>query len=174
MTFEDETTPNLDEPGQLKAARGSGLAQLRGRRAQAVEKLHIDLPVQRSEELLGQRVIVRYRALAGAELERMRKRFAKNKSDDVDTVANASSLALACLGVFTEAERDDPSSWMKFDTELAALIKDVDEDQVTEKSGAEVVRLLYFTDGDVSATAMKLTEFSGYSIEGLEEDNAGN
>lgn len=181
MSFEDHSaTPDVSEPGQMKGARGSGLAGLRGKRAKAVEALHIDLPVQRSEEKYGQRVIVRYRAFTGAEADSTRKRFKKDRRDGVDVIANSVILAKCCLGIFTEVERDDPDAWMKFDPELAEVLL-TDEDGVVDQSALadirssdEVVRLLYITDGDVMKTAEKLSDFSGFSLEELDEDSAGN
>lgn len=179
MSFDDHSAlPDVSEPGQLKAARGSGLAGLRGKRSKAVAELHIDLPVPRSEELFGQRVIVRYRPVTAKESEGTRKRFAKDKRDDVDVIANSVVLAKCCLGIFTALERDDPDQWMKFDKELAELLLtdedgNVDEQALDNVAGAdEVVRLLYVTDGDVIATALKLGEFSGFDT--VEADTSGN
>lgn len=169
MTFDEHADgPDVGEPGQLSAPRGSGLAGLRGKRAKAIAGLHIDLPVQRSEELFGQRIIVRYRPVTAKESEGTRKRFAKDKRDDVDVIANSVVLAKCCLGIFTDVERNDPDAWMKFNKELAELLLtddegNVDQEALDKVAGAdEVVRLLYATDGDVIATAMKLGEFSGF------------
>lgn len=181
MSFDNHSTlPDVAEPGQVKAARGSGLAALRGKRAKAVAELHVDLPVPRSEEAFGQRVIVRYRPFTGAEADGVRKRFRKDKRDGVDVIANSVILAKCCLGIFTEVERDDPAAWMKFDPELAELLLTdadgvVDQVALDKVAGAdEVVRLLYVTDGDVMATASKLSEFSGFTLDELDEDHAGN
>lgn len=169
VTFDEHAGgPDVGEPGQLKAARGSGLAGLRGKRAKAVADLHIDLPVQRSEEIFGQRVIVRYRPVTAKESEATRKRFAKDKRDDVDVIANSVVLAKCCLGIFTSVEREDRDAWMRFDKDLAELLLtdedgNVDQAALDQVNGAdEVVRLLYATDGDLIATAMKLGEFSGF------------
>lgn len=172
--YADASAPDVSSPGELSAAPGSGLAQIRGRRAKVIEKIHIDLPVQRSEELLGVRVLVRYRAFTWAEAENLRKRFAKDKRPDSDVIQNASLLATCCQGVFTDAEADDPAAWMTFGPELAALIEDVPENEVSAKTASDVARLLYFTDGDLNATAAKVAEFSGFTLDDLEAATPGN
>lgn len=166
--------PDVSMPGEAKGAPGSGLDQLRGKRRKAVQDLHTDQVVPRSEDLFGTRVIVRYRPCTDAERKRVEKRFGKSKSDEADVQANAVLLATCAMGVFTDHERDDPESWMKFDQDLAALILDSDEEGAKVKTAADVVRLLYVTDGDVAATAAKILEFSGYTFDELEDASTGN
>lgn len=172
--FDTAGLPDLSSDGDLSAPTGSGLAAIRGRRAKAVADLTIDLPVPRSEDIFGQRVIVRFRPITDAERRRAEKASAKKKGDDVDVLVNAQVLAVAALGIFTPVERDDPESWMRFDRDLAGLILDEDPAEVGVANSAEVVRLLYATEGDILATGAKLAEFSGYSLAEIEEDDAGN
>ena len=172
--FDDDVDPDISEPGEIPAAPRSGLAAIRGKRAEAVKALHIDLPVQRSEEVFGQTVFVRCRPYTDAERKAVTKRVEKLKSKADEVAENASLLAKCTLGIFTADERDNPDEWMRFDRELAALILDEDESEVSVATAAEVVRLLYLTDGDILSSAAKLTEFSGYSLEELDEATSGN
>ena len=169
--------PDVDEPGQIDAAPGSGLAALRGKRAHTVQSIHLDLPVQRSEEIFGQVVYVRYRPYTDPERRRLAKRFEKRKDAEADLVSNAVLLGQCTLGVFTAVERDTPDDWMHMDRDLAALLLGVDEGDPALKpieSAADVVQLLYVTNGDLMATAAKLSEWTGYSLEDLEEADSGN
>lgn len=169
-----ETSPDVSTPGDLPAPAGSGLEALRGRRAKVVESLHIDMPVPDSEELLGTKVVVRYRPCTKAEIVSTQGQFKKSRDDDKDTQANAVLLAKCCLGIFTAEERDNPDQWLRFDTTLAAIIEDVEEADVKAKSSKDVVRALYFLDGHVDTTAERLIRFSGYDLDELEVLSPGN
>jgi hypothetical protein len=163
----DETTPE-----QRPAAVGSPLASLRARREKAVTGLHLDLAVQR----LDPPVYVRYRPVTQAEIDQSSKLFDKSKDADKNVKANAATLAKACLGVFEVIDgvevsvdpADRHGSWPRFDQQLGDLLG------LETNRAADIVRGLYLTDGDVIATATKLADWSGYSLSGLEEREAGN
>lgn len=140
----------------------SPLARLREARERAQAALHIDLPVPRLEPTL----YVRYLPLATDLLSELDDRRTKELGDPkTRTSANimhgARTLAAACAGLFTVDEQGapvgDPDTWPRFDAELAEALG------VGFVNAALVVRALYLTDGDLTATGNKVVEFSGYS-----------
>lgn len=172
---EYDQDPEVDaaEPQGRPAAPGSALASLRDRRAQGLKKLFVDLPVPRYDPP----IYVRFKPMAAARITAISKRFEKSKDPDKDVLANAVTLAEACIGIFqldaggaevsvdVEHPNDD---WPRFDTTLGGMLG------IEVAQAVEAVRGLYLTDGDVIATAGKLTEWSGYTVDELEERVQGN
>lgn len=156
-----------NESGERPAASGSALSGLRARRQKAVEELHLDLPVQR----LDPPVYVRFAPATQSQIEAITKRYSKSKDKDKTVTVNALILAHYCRGVFevidgeevSVDESDRSGEWPRFDERLAELLG------LESDRAVDVVRGLYLTDGDVIATAGKLADWSGYSIEELEE-----
>lgn len=170
---DEESTTGV---GPVPAAPTSPLASLRERRQKSVDTLFIDLEVPRYDPPL----FVRFGPISDERIELINKQHAKSKDKARNVNANAVALAESCLGVFEKVDGErvsvdpenrssDPAEWLRFDKQLGALLGD--PDTVT---AAEVVRLLYLTDGDVLATAAKVTEWSGFSLAGIEEDEQGN
>jgi hypothetical protein len=157
------------ELGLRPAAAGSPLAGLRARREKAQQELFLDLQVPR----LDPPVFVRFAPAVQSQIDRANKRHEKSKDADKNVIVNAVILAEACRGVFEvidgepvsvdDADRD--GDWPRFDGQLADLLG-LDGESV---QAVDVVRGLYLTDGDIIATAAKLAEWSGYSLEDLEE-----
>lgn len=160
--------------GERPAAPGSPMRSLRARRDAARNKLHTDLAVPRYDPP----VYVRFRPLSQGEIDAAQKTHEKSRDRDRTVIANAGLLANACLGIF-EIDEDgqevgvgctDPGAdWPRFDKDFSEQVSDV---PLTRAS--DIVRALYFTDGDVIATAARLTEWSGYNTEQLERADRGN
>lgn len=154
------------------------IGSLREKRAEARKKLVTDIKVPRTVELLGLDIRVRFSPLSSARLEQAAKSAEKSKSPDRNVAANAAALADACVGVFYVVDGEEKSlddqdpngDWPKFDQRLAEILG-MDSGPV---KAADVVRELYFTDGDITSVAGELTEWSGFTGRGLEEDFAGN
>lgn len=164
----DDATP---EP---QPQRNSILGRLRARRDEIAAAQFIDLPVPRWEDPV---LKARYRPL---EHEVIRKGFqtqrkAKDKAAaEVNT--NADLLIAACMGVYAEEDGKQMSlnpngpdeEWTTFDPDLAASLG------LPENATArQVVRAVYFTDGDVIATGRRIIEFSGYQLEEGDDELLG-
>lgn len=156
---------------QVPAAPSSVLTGLRERRQQVVNKLFIDLVVPRYDPPIW----VRFGPISDTRVGAINKQAEKSKDPEKNVVANAVGLADVCLGVFEVIDgekvsvdpddRDpDPANWPKFDDRLAGLLG-----LPGTKKAADVVRGLYLTDGDIIATSSKVAEWSGYSLDGVEE-----
>lgn len=166
----DETTTPAERP----AAPGSLLGQLRARREAIEAKLHLDLAVPRMEN---PEVLVRFRPVTSAEITRVADQHRKNKAKDVDVIINAVHLAAACEGIFYLHEgqpvgingKTDPDEWPRFDQEVAESLGLPDGSKAVD-----VVRGLYFTDGDIISTGAELLVWSGYARQDLERDAEGN
>ncbi|BBH17503.1 hypothetical protein Back2_17900 [Nocardioides baekrokdamisoli] len=165
------------EKDQVAGAPGSLLSSIRDRRAKAKEELFIDYPVPGYEP----KIFVRYAPLDQPTIATGYK-VIENKKKDQDAVmrVHATFLVNACIGIYEldddgdpisidpEDRSPDPADWVKFDHRLAEILGD----DVTR--AADIVRALYIKDGDVLATSNKLSEFSGYTGEQLDEDYEGN
>jgi hypothetical protein len=180
VSIDDDQTSSENVP----AAPSSALARLRARRQQPLTQLHIDLAIPRYDPP----IYVRYKPIAQTRLEEIGKRAEKSKERDATAIGNATVLAESCVGIF-ELDHDqldedgnptpvsidpdnpstDPEKWHKFDKDLVTLFA-LD----AAPRAAEIVRQMYFTDGDVAASVVKLGEFSGYSETDLERAYTGN
>ncbi|WP_156759561.1 hypothetical protein [Microbacterium karelineae] len=153
--------------GETPAAPTSGLAALRTQRAKIKQKLHLDLLVPRYDEP----VYVRYMPPTKAQINRVSDRATKSR--DKDALAEAMLLAECCLGVFQKDDDGkpigDPDDWPKFDKDLAEYLGEPSLDRA-----ADVVRALFFTDGDIIAQAAALTSWAGYAEAQAVEDYEGN
>ncbi len=170
----DETPESL---GERPAAPTSALTGLRARRQQVVAALYVDYAVPRYDPP----IFVRFRPISDARMTAINKQADKSKDPEKQVVANAVALAECCVGVFEQVTEDgetrqvsvdhdnpstDPEDWPRFDQRLAELLG---LDTSGPLKAADVVRGLYATDGDVLATAGKVAEWSGYSLQGVEE-----
>lgn len=174
MTQTEPLTPETLRADERPAASTSPLANLRRRREEAIEKLYVDLPVPRYGDDLA--LHVRYAPVPQHKVEAVNKIAAKSKDREKNIIANASILADACLGVFAEITIDGETheisvddehpdeDWPKFDERLGHLLGLDGPARATD-----VVRRLYLTDGDIIATAAKLADWSGYTLENVEE-----
>lgn len=164
--FDGDLAPN---EGERPAAPTSGLAGLRAQREKIKQDLHLDLRVPRYETL----VYVRYSPVSAALAKRLSERAKKSNDADAAVNANAALLAESCLGVFEKDAHGepigDPEEWPKFDEHLAAYLGSPDV-----RRAADVVRLLFLTDGDVIATATRVTEWSGFAGGQVAEEYEGN
>lgn len=165
----DETPEETGAPGERAAAPSSQLAGLRARRQQVVDKLYTDLAVPRYDPA----VFVRFSPIADHKVNAINKQAGKSKDPERDVVANAKALADVCVGVFEVIDGEEVSidpddrhgDWPKFDARLAELLGMSGD----ASNASTVVRGLYFTDGDIMSTAQKVAEWSGYSLNGVEE-----
>ena len=167
---EDFATPTDD--GRAPAAPGSTLASLRERREAVLAAQYLDLAVPDYDPP----VYVRYKPITNAKLNAATKQVAASKDRDAEVIANAGVLAEACVGVFEVIDdtqvsidpTDRDGTWLRFDKDLARLLG------VPAGKAAEVVRALYPTDGHIISTVGKVGQWSGFAMDQLERDDAGN
>jgi len=147
---------------------GSALASLRAEREKAAEKLYLDLPVPRYDNLH-----IRVQPIEQADVKRIGERFKKSRDQEAPVKQAATIVATACIGIFSRGENGeplgDPSEWPTFDAEVAAAI---DRPDLTR--AVDIVRAVYLTDGDIIATQVRIGEWSGYSTEQLDSEYSGN
>jgi len=163
--------PSVDEhEGEVSAAPASGLAALRAQRAKIKESLHLDLKVPRYEDPA---VYVRYRPMNAGQMKRILEKAKSSKHPDAVALANATILAECTVGVFELDAKGkpigEPDQWLQFGPELAEYLGEPEL-----KRAADVVRSLFFTDGDIIATAGRLTEWSGFAKAEAVEEYEGN
>lgn len=170
-TGPDPDPSDTDAPGQRPAAPTSALAGIRDRRQKVVAELFTDLEVPRYDPP----IYVRFGPIPDTRIEALNKQTAKSKDPAKNVVANAVALAEVCLGVFEvidgekvsvdpENRSSDPGDWPRFNDHLAALLG-----LEGATKAADVVRGLYATDGDLLSTSGRVTEWSGYSLDGVDE-----
>lgn len=177
-TFEGD---DLDTTGET-GADTSPLGSLRARREKVLAGLHIDLDVPRYDPP----IVVRFQPVPLTEIEAFNRRYAKEKNGSV--LANAAVLAKACLGVMeydpdgrvevvdgvevpllVSLDPEDRDGVLQFGPRLAELLG-----RPMAKKAVHVVQALYATDGDITSTADKLAEFSGYTVQRTESEFEGN
>lgn len=173
-TYPDAFEPAADvdtfrHEGETPAAPTSGLAALRAERKKVEDGLHIDLRVPR----YAIPVYVRYKPLSSDQMARVRDRAQKSTAPDAIARANAQLLAECALGVY---ERDadgnpvgTPDEWVKVGPALAEYLG-----QPELKTATAVIRALFFTDGDITSTVNRLTEWSGFAGHDAIEEYSGN
>ena len=161
--FADDTAPTA-------RPSSAALLSLKSRREEIKKDLYIDLQVPRWST---PEVFVRYGPIDATRADQaIRKR---EGSKEFSVLANADILAQACIGVYAclDGDRDTKYSlnsdnpdgpWTRFDPALArnlGLITD---------AAVDVVRALYYTDGDLIQAAAALGEWSGKTNAKLDED----
>lgn len=147
--------------------RLSILGNLRSRREEIAEKLHLDLRVPNWDDPA---IYVRYGAIDHAYIARSRDRIEKAKSNrrgELELESNVDLLIRACVAVYAKLEGDDTEYSLREgdpEGELTAFDPDLAENLGLERDATarEVVRRLFFTDGDIFSHAQKVVEFSGY------------
>jgi hypothetical protein len=188
--------------GAEPAADPSPMVSLRAQRAKIQSRLYIDIRVPRyGDGDGGPRIYVRYNPLNPSDhSDRIQKaQKAKNKPKDWMTRENAQMLVSACVGVWAWQGDDDPielleqagddpealaqvrgrqlslregdphGGWTRFDPDLADALG------LPENCGAQrVVRALYFTEGDLTASMNRLMAFSGVALASGNEDFTGS
>lgn len=177
-------TPSASDAGETAAppsgpAPGSALADLRQRRAKLIEELYVDLEVPRWADDGGPSIWVRYGPIppgfiAGAVERRQKQKH--TLGDDWMDYVNADVLAKCCLGVYGVVDGEkvslkvgDPAGpWTMFDADLAeALGLDL-------QRAVDVVRALYYTDGDRTMAVGQLTDWSAQESARVEKTSQGN
>lgn len=175
---EDELSPGTESVQRVVAAEGSALSSLRQRRKEVKSRLFFDLEVPRYDPP----IYVRYKPVSQQKIEDTYKRTDKLRGENRTVTTNAIILAEACVGVFEiiDGERvsvdpeDRGGEWPKFEKRLGELLTDIEDGERPPTKGSEVVRKLFFTDGDIIATAQDLATKSGYAQEQLELEPEGN
>jgi hypothetical protein len=155
--------------GQVDAAPSSPLAGLRAQRQEIREKLHLDLRVPRYED----DVFVRYSPPTQAQIKRHTERAKKTRGGDTGAFVETLVLAECCQGVFQKNASGEPigspEEWPKFDADLAEYLGAPEA-----KRAVDVVKALYFTDGDIISTAAGLMKWAGFADEQVAEEYEGN
>lgn len=175
-TLELDDLTGVQPESITKAAPGSPLFNLRATREAGRAKLFTDLPVPRWAEN-GTRLCVRYGPLSQGRMEALAKGAERSKDPEKAVRLNARVLAEAAQGVFVIVGEDpenpgelirvgadqsspdatDPVNWPRFDDHLAASLG-----LQAGLPAADLVRELFFTDGDLVSTANRLVAWSGY------------
>ena len=164
-----------EDVASTPAAPGSALARFRQARAKALQGLTVDLQVPGYDPPL----YVRFRPVKQTEVDKVTEKANQSTDPDRELNANAAILAHACVGVFETVDGKpvgDPSSWPKFDQDLAHLlgIDEAEDGTRLEPTTTEIVRALYLTDGALLNTARALDAWSAPAIRRREEESAGN
>jgi hypothetical protein len=167
----DERRAEGDDP------RLSVLARLGKRREEIIAKDTITLRVPRWSE---PDIWVEYKPVSHTLIKRALSAVDRAKGRDkaeAEVDANADVLIAGCQRVYAKLEGeddefslrpDDPrGEYTTFDGDLA------DKLDVADRRARAVVRALFLTDGDIIATAERLTEFSGYRINKADEEALG-
>lgn len=175
------------EPGLFRSsgpepeAAASPLAGLKAKLAEVRDELYVDMEVPRWDEPvpdgrdMGLKVFVRYRPLSPSEALRTSEHFQK-AGPDREVQANAQLLADCCVGVYALVPGDetkyslrdgDPTGmWTRMDPDLANMLGPVVKDPNT---AVGVCRGLYCTDGDITAAALALADWSAQASEKAEK-----
>lgn len=162
--------PNFSEEQPKRPS--TAILSLKARREKIKENLYIDLQVPRWED---PEIFVRFGPIDSVRSEQAIERRRKTNSKEFGILANADILAQSCIGVYAcldgnretkySLNPDTPEgAWTKFDPILArnlGLITD---------SAVDVVRALYYTDGDLIQAATTLVDWSGKTNAQLESD----
>lgn len=176
-------------PLPTPAADGSPLIDLRRRREEKLNKLHIDLEVPRWGDNGGPAVWIRYRPAKMAITLTAAEKRQKSKHKDWFVLSNADVLVDSCVGVFVKVNGEPftlahDGTWTSFDPDTAAeadwvSVKGARVDELNDalgiqaSSAVESLRALFFTDGDLFAHANALGDFSGVEIPKADEEAVG-
>jgi hypothetical protein len=159
------------EGEQAAQAPVTPLLSLKNRRSQIVDSLYIDIKVPRWDE---PEIYVRFKPVSTIKLAAAVDKRRKSKDDEWSLLANADMLIASCIGIYAVLDGDtdnklslDPagptSNWTKFDKKLAESLG-IEADEATD-----VVRGLYFTEGDLIDTANRLFAWSNIANEEADE-----
>lgn len=150
-------------PIDAPKAPSVALKSLAAKREALKENLHLDLSVPRWED---PEIFVRYGPVNMTQTEAVVDKRRKSKVPEWSLLANADILSQSCIGIYAcldgDYEKkyslrvgDENGTWTKFDPDMAAALG-------SQLQGAsEVVRALYFTDGDLLEAAKQVTDWSG-------------
>jgi hypothetical protein len=151
-----------DADEAVPAASTSPLARARDQRKQALAKgLYLDLKIPRYDETL----VGRFKPVGNRVITAAHKRMEASKDPDREAIANAAIMSHGVVGFF--------------DPEHPDKIADVSEvrdmlDLPADATAIDILRALFYTDGDLIAVAGKLAEWSGFSEQAAEEYQQGN
>jgi hypothetical protein len=143
-------------------AADSPLAGLGKQRQAAQEQRYLDLRVPSIEPPLW----IRYLPVESSVLSQLDdKRESELKQPQTRASANlrygAGVLARSCAGIFRLDEDGkpvgDPSTWPRFDRDLAEAL------EVPFVNSTILVSALYVSDGDVTSAGNEVADFSGYT-----------
>lgn len=180
------TTPlDTEELAAVPTSNGevtgiSLLAHLKDRRAEIAQRQVLNLQVPRWDN---PQIWVRYGPVDFAAADKARQQVGSTKGDkqsDAILLANIDCLVKGCIGVYAILDDvrngdDEPTelslrpgdpegSLTRFDGDLARNLGL--NDQATAR---QVVRTLFYTDGDILGHAARLAKWSGYTSEDADE-----
>jgi hypothetical protein len=168
-------TETVTEPTPDDSA--TQLGRIRARRQAIVKDLHLDLKVPRwDDEGDFPPVYARYRPIPISRLQKLAARAEQDKHDDAVMLAEAALLVELCDGVFMVQDgqrvsfdpQGEPDDWPKPGPRLAAVLG-LDGDL----GSPEVLRKLYFTDGDLVEASRTLQVFSQRAAEEADKQLLG-
>jgi hypothetical protein len=149
--------------------------------AKAREELTLDLEVPRWHDEFGFRVVVRYAPLTPGYVTGVAQKFAKATDAERMVLVHAQCLVHCCRGVYLVEDdgtklafnSDNPDGpWPRFDGESGAdLARTIGANPEASLGGSaiDVVKRLYFTEGDLLLAANELAVWSGETNERTEQ-----
>lgn len=178
MTPQPEDDLGVDGPPLREVTGGVSLLQsLKDRRRTIAESQFLELQVPRWSN---PEIWVRYKAVDFNVVDRARRNAEKAKGDkqsDAILMANVDSLIAGCVGVYAILEDDDEHRHLSLrpgepEGELTTFDRDLASNLGlnSEATARQVVRALFFTDGDILEHAQRLGRWSGYKGETADEE----
>lgn len=169
-----DTAPTSDTP----PARNSILGRIKSRREEIAAAQFTDIRVPRWEN---PELWVRYGTLEHPFIERTFDRARKAKKENRGEAvvnSNADILIEACIGVYaihpttnekvSLSPRGEDDEWTRFDPDLGETMG-----LSTDATARQVLRTVYFTDGDILSAAGDVVRFSGYVQTDADRDLLG-
>lgn len=163
------TSPTPEDGGPTPAAPGSSLSRLRARldarREETASELDLLVP-----GLDG--VFVRYTGVQERTLAKLRARTSKLPAETQQRVFATHLLVAVCAGIGISTPSGEKVSvdtehpgqeWPRFDHRLADLLG------VPPGSASDLVPLLYGSDGAMISASARVSTWSGYDDEAVEE-----
>lgn len=169
--MDDELTPDVSQPSLT-----SILSQLGERREQIRMRETLDLPIPRWSD---PEIIVRYRPIEHAQIRRAQQAVEKAPKRDqfeAEVNGNIDLLIRGCDSVVARIDGQDYSlkpgepkgEFTKFDKDLAENLG-----LAEDATARQVVRKIFFTDGDIMSHAAGLVQWSGYRETEADSELAG-
>lgn len=168
----------VDTPPLREVTGGMSLLQsLKDRRQTIAKSQVLDLQVPR---WANPEIWVSYQAVDFNVVDRARRNADKAKGDkqsDAILMANIDSLIAGCVGVYAILEDDDEHRHFSLrpgdpEGDLTTFDRDLAQNLGlnSEATARQVVRTLFFTDGDILEHAQRLGRWSGYRGETADEE----
>lgn len=159
----------------------SPLDSLATRRAEIAEGLHLDLPVPRWNNPV---IVIRYQPLEHERIREIGRLINKARNKSLAEVnLNIDGLVEACVEVFAtlpdDPDPDNPTEYSLLPGNPEGPKTRIDADLAEnlglprESSPRDIVKDLFFTEGDILMHGAKLARWSGYKMDEVNEEALG-